>query len=161
MLFNSYEFIFLFLPVAFTVFYLIAGKNHNGALAWLALVSLFSYGYWSLYALPILIGSIIFNYSCSLFLASPETKRRKLLLFFAITSNLLVLAFFKYANFFIDNTNALRSSLGLVAFDYLDVILPIGISFFTFTQMAFLMDSYHGKVKEKNFVGSVSSGFEA
>ena len=152
MLFNSYEFIFLFLPVAFTVFYLIAVKNHNGALAGLALVSLFSYGYWSLYALPILIGSIIFNYSFALFLGNPETKRRKSLLFFAITSNLLVLAFFKYANFFIANTNALRSSLGLVAFDYLDVILPIGISFFTFTQMAFLMDSYHGKVKEKNFL---------
>ena len=152
MLFNSYEFIFLFLPVAFTVFYLIAGKNHNGALAWLALVSLFSYGYWSLYALPILIGSIIFNYSSALFLANSETRNRKLLLFFAITSNLLVLAFFKYSNFFIDNTNALRSLLGLATFDYLDVILPIGISFFTFTQMAFLMDSYHGKVKERNFL---------
>ena len=73
MLFNSYEFIFLFLPVAFTVFYLIASKNHNWALAWLALVSLFSYGYWSLYALPILIGSVIFNYASALFLANPET----------------------------------------------------------------------------------------
>ena len=152
MLFNSYEFIFLFLPVAFIVFYLIAGKNHSGALAWLAFVSLFSYGYWSLYALPILIGSIIFNYSLALCLANPDAKNRKLLLFFAITSNLLVLAFFKYSNFFIANTNALRSFLGFGTFDYLDVILPIGISFFTFTQMAYLMDSYQGKVKERNLL---------
>ena len=75
MLFNSYEFIFLFLPVAFIVFYLIAGKNHSGALACLAFVSLFSYGYWSLYALPILIGYIIFNYSLALCLANPDASR--------------------------------------------------------------------------------------
>ena len=53
----------------------IAGKNHSGALAWLAFVSLFSYGYWSLYALPILIGYIIFNYSLALCLANPDASR--------------------------------------------------------------------------------------
>ena len=141
MLFNSYQFIFIFMPVTLAGFFLISSKNHQAAVAWLALASIFFYSYWSLYALPIMIISICINYWFGLQLSNPNLKHRQALLIFAITANILALGYFKYANFFIDNTNQLRS-----------IILPIGISFFTFTQIAFLIDNYQDLVEERNFL---------
>lgn len=151
MLFNSYAFIFVFLPIAFAGYYLIAKKSHAGAIIWLAFVSLFFYGYWSLYSLPILVGSVCTNYWFGLQVSNQQSKHRKLMLVLALTFNLSLLAYFKYANFFIDNTNVLRSLLGLNPIQFLNIVLPIGISFFTFTQIAFIMDSYQDKVKERRF----------
>ena len=154
MLFNSYAFLLGFFPATFAVFFLLGRFNREYAAAWLAVASLFFYGYWSLAALPLLIGSICFNYwfGRRITPAGDAQARRRLEMIVAVTVNLAVLGYFKYVNFFIDNLDlALRSaSVGEVR--ALNVVLPIGISFFTFTQIAFLVDCYEGKVRERNFV---------
>lgn len=152
MLFNSYAFIFLFLPITVVGYYLIANKSHYGAIFWLALASFFFYGYWSLYSLPILSGSVCLNYWLGKKIANLELKNRQPVLVAAIIFNLACLGYFKYANFFVSNTNALRSLMDLAPINALNVVLPIGISFFTFTQIAFLIDSYQKKVNEQNFL---------
>jgi len=147
MLFNSYEFLFAFLPLVFLLFFALGKKSHQAAAAFLGFASLVFYAWFSIQALPILIGSIVINY---LFGIKISAVREKAWLTIAIIFNLSLLSFFKYANFFIDNTNALLSSSQTI--NALDIALPIGISFFTFTQIAFLVDCYQGKVKEKNFI---------
>ncbi|MGL4543316.1 MAG: MBOAT family O-acyltransferase [Polymorphobacter sp.] len=155
MLFNSPEFLFGFLPVTFAGFFLIARRNHAAAAAWLGAASLFFYGWWSLSALPLLLGSILFNYWMGL-LVSPRAgssdARRKLLLIFALVVDLGILATFKYADFFIANADAVLGAAGLPQLGLLGIVLPIGISFYTFTQIAFLVDCYQGKVVERRFV---------
>jgi len=151
MLFNSYIFIFVFLPIAFVGFYIIGAKSHSGAISWLALVSLCFYGYWSLYSLPILTGSICVNYWFGLQLSDRQSKYRKSLLVLIISLNLLVLGYFKYANFMLDNTNEILNNFNLKPIPMLDVVLPIGISFFTFTQIAYLIDTFRDEASEKTF----------
>lgn len=151
MLFNSYSFIFLFLPVVLLVFFQLGRINHSYAAAWLALASLFFYGYWNPAYVGLLLASITCNYSFGTWIAKAGTAhlsvRQKQLLIVAITANLALLAYYKYANFFINNINpALAADWNLG-----NIILPLGISFFTFTQIAFLVDTYQGKVKEYNF----------
>lgn len=140
------------MPVVFAGFFFIACKSHRGAIAWLCLASIFFYAYWSLYALPAILISICLNYWIGLYVSNPHFKNRKPLLVLAIALNLLALGYFKYVNFFIANTNALRNTMGMESLSALNVILPIGISFFTFTQIAFLIDSYRGKVEEQSFL---------
>ena len=155
MLFNSLEFIFLFLPVSLVGFYFLAAKSHTVAIAWLGFASLFFYGYWSPYSLPILVISICCNYYLGLKISNIKIHSRHVWLFFAVTLNLILLAYFKYFNFFIENANALRISFGLQPIAFLNIVLPIGISFFTFTQIAFLMDSYQNQVQEKSFLNYI------
>jgi len=152
MLFNSYGFIFLFLPVVLIGFFQLGRVNHAYAAAWLALSSLCFYGYWNVAYVGLLLGSIAVNYTLGVWIAKAAVQhaagRKKQLLIVAITTNLLLLAYYKYANFFIGNINSVAGthwSLG-------DIILPLGISFFTFTQIAYLVDTYQGKVKEYNFI---------
>ncbi|MBU1215239.1 MAG: MBOAT family protein [Gammaproteobacteria bacterium] len=152
MLFNSYSFIFLFLPVVFLGFFQLARLHHAYAAAWLALASLFFYGYWNPAYIGLLLGSIVFNYACGMWIAKAgvrhEQRRKTNVLAFAITCNILLLGYYKYANFFLSSVNSLAGS-GLTLGD---IILPLGISFFTFTQIAFLVDTWQGKVKEYNFI---------
>ena len=155
MLFNSYAFLLGFFPVTFLVFFLLARRSHFGASAWLVLASLFFYGYWSVAALPLLIVSACANYWFGLRVTpseavSAQTRNRRLVL--AVALNLAVLGYFKYANFFIDNLNYTLHALSRDEVRALNVALPIGISFFTFTQIAFLVDCYQGKVRERSFV---------
>lgn len=152
MLFNSYAFIFLYLPVVLLGFFWLARISHAFAAAWLALASLFFYGYWNPAYIGLLLGSIVCNYAFGLWIAkaggSREARRKKQLLIVALTANLALLAYYKYANFFVSSINSVAEtqwSLG-------EIILPLGISFFTFTQIAFLVDTYQGKVKEYNFI---------
>ena len=152
MLFNSYVFLLIFLPITLAGFFQLARLNHAYAAGWLALASLFFYGYWNPAYVGLLLGSIVFNYALGLWIARAvsqrHSRRPKALLFFALTANLALLGYYKYANFFIANLNAVAGtgwSLG-------DIILPLGISFFTFTQIAFLVDTYQGKVREVNFI---------
>ncbi|MDH2915815.1 MAG: MBOAT family protein [Gallionella sp.] len=152
MLFNSYAFIFLFLPVVLLGFFQLARLHHAYAAAWLAISSLFFYGYWNPAYVGLLLGSIVCNYAFGMWIAKSgvqhATARKRHLLIFAITANLILLGYYKYANFFLSSASALTgSSLSLG-----DIILPLGISFFTFTQIAFLVDTYQGKVKEYNFI---------
>jgi alginate O-acetyltransferase complex protein AlgI len=157
MLFNSYPFLLGFFPATFIVFFLVGRWNHRFAAAWLGIASLFFYGYWSIAALPLLIGSICVNYGFGLYLTPTDTQRasaatRRWRLFAAVAVNLSVLAYFKYANFFVDNVNLALHAAALEQIHALRVVLPIGISFFTFTQIAFLVDCYEGKVRERNFI---------
>ncbi|HET7832180.1 MAG TPA: MBOAT family O-acyltransferase, partial [Gallionella sp.] len=154
MLFNSYVFIFLFLPVVMLGFFQLARISHAFAAGWLALASLLFYGYWNPAYVGLLLASIIGNYAFGLRIAKlnirseEQVGHRKLLLAIAVLSNLLLLGYYKYANFFATSVNSIAGthcSLG-------EIILPLGISFFTFTQIAFLVDTYQGKVKEYNFI---------
>lgn len=152
MLFNSYGFIFLFFPVVLLGFFQLARVSHTYAAGWLAAASLFFYGYWNLAYVGLLLGSVMCNYAFGMWIAKAGVKQdallQKRLLVVALAANLLLLAYYKYANFFLGNINSVAGahlSLG-------EIILPLGISFFTFTQIAFLVDTYQGKVKEYNFI---------
>jgi alginate O-acetyltransferase complex protein AlgI len=156
MLFNSYEFIFIFLPVTFFVyFYLNKKKLTELAKAWLFLSSLFFYSWWNINYLPIILGSILFNYfvGLSLNLSSGAEKicsvfNRRSILIFGIILNLSLLGYFKYVDFFIENINfAFNQQSSL-----LRLALPLGISFFTFQQIAYLVDSFRQKSKSYNFL---------
>ncbi len=155
MLFNSYAFIFFFFPIVLLGFFLIGKKHARAAAGFLVLASLFFYGWWSIKALPLLVGSILFNYWAGLRL-TPGPDRgdagRKRMLIFALAVDLGVLAIFKYADFFISNVNSGLAAGDFNALPLLRVALPIGISFYTFTQIAFLVDCWQGKVRERNFV---------
>ena len=138
MLFNSLSFLFLYLPVVFAGYVVLLRWRRQWIAAWLALVSLFFYGYWDLRYLPLLLVSILFNYWCA---------RHRRFLLFGIAANLALLAYYKYANFFVDTANQLGGHWQGWA-----IVLPIGISFFTFTQLAYLVDCSRGKVGEYRLV---------
>jgi len=148
MLFTSGEFLFVYLPLTLTLFFLISRFAGNAAgAAWLVLASFAFYAYWLPVYTGLLAASVVFNYLLGNFiLACPSHRRRIALLCFAVATDLLVLGYFKYANFFL-GTVAQLSGRPLGA---LSVILPIGISFFTFTQIAYLADVFAGKVRERN-----------
>ena len=149
MLFNSHAFIFLFLPVAFALFFLFARVSTLLAAGWLAAASLFFYGWWNPAYVALLLASIVGNYFAGFAMAraaDPASKKR--LLIAAITINIALLAYYKYCNFFLSN---IATAFG-TAPPQVEIILPLGISFFTFTQIAFLVDTWQGKVKEYNFV---------
>ena len=114
--------------------------------------SLFFYGWWNPAYVGLLLTSIIFNYSVGLALTKTTSKRRQGqrtgLLSFGIAVDLVLLGYYKYTHFVVSNVN---SWLGL-GWYFESVILPLGISFFTFTQIAFLVDAYRGEVRETNFV---------
>lgn len=156
MLFNTYDFIFIFLPIVLLLFY---GINHYGqhkaAVFFLVLASLFFYGLWNPSYLWLIIGSIVFNFSIGILFNSQPTQkyfgsqiRKKILLIIGITCNLLLLGYYKYADFFIRNINfAIGSNI-----TFEKIILPLAISFFTFQQITYLLDAFKGKTKEYSFL---------
>jgi alginate O-acetyltransferase complex protein AlgI len=149
MLFNSWQFILLFLPITLGAFFVFARLSHRVAAAWLAFASLVFYGWWNPHFLPLLVGSILFNYAGGVALSRTGRSRRRTLIFAtAIAANLLLLGYWKYTNFLINTFNALSVHQLAVA----HIVLPLGISFFTFTQIAFLVDVYRGIAREYNFV---------
>jgi alginate O-acetyltransferase complex protein AlgI len=152
MLFNSYEFIFLFLPLVCLGFFGLAAVSHRLAATWLALASLFFYGWWNPKYVGLLLASVAFNYlagsQIARFRASDRTRRAWALLVVAVTANLALLAEYKYANFFVSAWDEVAGAHWQLA----PLLLPIGISFFTFTQIAFLVDTYRGIVAEYKFV---------
>ena len=154
MLFNSYEFIFLFLPVTVIVYFFLNKKRMIIASnVWLLLASFFFYSWWNIRFLPLLCGSILFNYAIGSFLLRNDSFKR---IFFAkktvfvtgIAGNILLLIYFKYMNFFISNINAIFA----VDNKLLYIVFPLGISFFTITQIIFLIDSYDGNFKKYNLL---------
>ncbi|MEO7242901.1 MAG: MBOAT family protein [Variovorax sp.] len=155
MLFNSYAFIFVFFPIVLIGFFALGKYHARTAAGFLALASLFFYGWWSVQALPLLVGSILFNYWAGLRLtpaADRSDRSRKRMLIFALAVDLGVLATFKYADFFIGNVNDGLVAANLRPWPLLQLALPIGISFYTFTQIAFIVDCWQGKVQERSFV---------
>ncbi|MBC8479548.1 MAG: MBOAT family protein, partial [FCB group bacterium] len=147
MLFNSTEFIFVFLPVTLFLFFFLGSQLHQrAAVAWLVLASLFYYSWWNPIYLWLLVFSILFNFSTGRLLSS--RLRSKLFLSLGVAVNLALLGYFKYANFFVDNINGLlRQNFTL---DH--VVLPLAISFFTFQQIVFLVDAYRNETREYNFL---------
>ena len=145
MLFNSVEFIFAFLPLTLAVFWAMLRVGNRPAAVWLLAASLFFYGWWSPRHVVLLLLSIAFNYGIGISLGRVADRgRRTLLLAVGIAVDLGLLAFFKYADFF------LLTLSGLPGVDLapLGILLPIGISFYTFTQIAFLVDAWRGEAKE-------------
>ncbi|MFH0783193.1 MAG: MBOAT family protein [Pseudomonadota bacterium] len=146
MVFNSFSFIALFLPITLLGFYFLAQKSQQFAAVWLIMASFFFYGSWDYRFIPILLTSIFINYFACKQIISATLTNRRLLLTTSITFNLLLLGFFKYVNFFILSINDVTSG----DIPSLNIILPVGISFFTFTQISLLVDAHHDKIKELN-----------
>jgi alginate O-acetyltransferase complex protein AlgI len=152
MLFNSYEFLFAFLPVTLVLLYVLGARSTKMATAWLAIASLFFYSFKIHEYIFLLLASVTFNFFMGMFLSrrfengSPQS--RKALMIAGVGGNLLLLGYFKYAIFSMGLANDVLGT----SFALPNIILPIGISFYTFTQIAFLVDCSRGEVKEYNFL---------
>lgn len=145
MLFSSYLFLLIFLPVVLAGFYLLKFKAlHRAALIWLVAASLFFYGWWNPAYLTLILFSIAFNYLAGSVL-SGNRGNKKTVLALGIGANLAVLGYFKYANFFVDSAN---HAAGYALFELEPILLPLAISFFTFQQIAYLVDAYRGLTRE-------------
>jgi alginate O-acetyltransferase complex protein AlgI len=149
MLFNSLPFILLFLPAILALFYGCARLDHRLAAGILALASICFYGWWDSRYVLLLAGSIIGN-----FLLSDAILRNRGrphlaggLLAAAVGANLALLGYYKYAGFFVRTADALGAG-----FSVPQIVLPLGISFFTFTQIAFQVDTWRGIACERNFL---------
>ena len=149
MLFNSYAFIFVFLPLTLAI-YLAARQllPRWACAAWLVVASLVYYGWWEISYLLLIAASIGFNYGVGLWISSRSGGSRRILLASGICFNLALLAYYKYANFFVDSLNAVTGT----NFHLERIILPLAISFFTFQQIAYLVDTYQRKATEHNFI---------
>ena len=146
MLFNSYEFICVFLPVVLIIYFLLARFRYTKvATAFLVLASLAFYAYWDKRYVLLLVFSIVFNYKMGSYI---ELYRKKSLLVFGIAVNFVLLGYYKYTGFFLSSLNDVFHSGFLVP----TIVLPLGISFFTFTQTAYLIDAYRGETKKYSFL---------
>jgi alginate O-acetyltransferase complex protein AlgI len=151
MIFSSFEFIFLFLPITFIIYFYLNSKRLTGASkSFLVLASLFFYSWWNIIYLPIILVSMLFNYAIGNILNGKNNKNisKKTLLTIGIILNIGLLAYFKYADFFIENLNFIATS----QVELLNLALPLAISFFTFQQIAYLVDSYRKETQEYDFL---------
>lgn len=150
MLFNSYIFIFLFLPLTLLGWYLLNYfKAYEIAKLFLAGMSLWFYGYFNTYYLLIIIVSILGNYILSFLMKFSHTKfTDRLGLFSGILLNLGLLFYFKYYDFFFENINLVFHT----SFQLKNILLPLGISFFTFQQLSFMVDRCTGKAEHYSFI---------
>lgn len=143
MLFNSYVFLFLFLPITLLGYYSI--RNKRAQLVFLFLASTFFYAYWSTaYVLLLLFTVVLDFYIAKAIFLTQEQKKRKRLLLTSIVLNLSILAFFKYYDFFSSSLNQLALGVGSESpfLPMLHLVLPIGISFYTFQSMSYVIDVY-------------------
>ncbi|MBQ2644171.1 MBOAT family protein, partial [bacterium] len=150
MLFNSIEFLFIFLPIVLIVYFLLIKLNLTKfSNFWLFIASLYFYSYYKVEYLPIIISSILFNYLMG-YLVQKNFRPiiRKSLMIFAIIGNLFLLCYYKYFNFLIDTIN----NFSFTHFDTMKLLLPLGISFFTFQQIGYITDSYKGEAKQTNII---------
>jgi alginate O-acetyltransferase complex protein AlgI len=146
MLFNSYEYLIYFLPLSLAVYFLL-GHRATWAVGWLVAASLFFYGWWNPKYLPLILASIGFNFAVGHALHR-KPRHARALLACGVAANLLLLGVYKYADFAVRNTADLT---GLpLALPH--IVLPLGISFFTFTQIAYLVDVHRGKAQEPSLL---------
>jgi len=152
MLFNSPEYIFLFLPIVWLVYFALNRKHLTlAAKSWLVLASLFFYSWWNLSYLALILTSVFVNFGVGTVFAKGKIEgafSKKAVLGVGIAFNLALLGYYKYTDFFIENLNALFG----FELHFLHLVLPLAISFFTFQQMAYLVDSYRGLTKEYDFL---------
>jgi len=152
MFFNSYIFIFAFLPITFFIYFYL-NKKHltEAAKGFLVFASLFFYSWWNIAYLPLILGSMLFNYIIGESLGKSQEHQKvgkKTLLTIGIVANIALLGYFKYADFLIENFNLVAGT----EIPLLHLALPLAISFFTFQQIAYLVDSYRGETKEYDFL---------
>jgi len=144
MVFSSITFLFLFLPLALALYFL-TGKKHRNL--FLLFVSLIFYAWGEGLYLLILLISIFINYSCGLLIDNHRgSNRSSIYLTIAIVLNLCMLAFFKYSNFFVTNLNSILAVFGIGQLYLASIHLPIGISFFTFQALSYVIDVYNQKI---------------
>jgi len=149
MLFNSFDFIFVFLPIVFIGYFVLNRFNTTAGKLWLLVSSFIFYSYINPIFLPILLGSIVVNYLLGVSITkSSQRVRKKWLLTVGIVFNVSLLGFFKYYDFFIANINTVFQT----DFNFLNLALPLAISFYTFQQIAYLVDSYKREVIENRFL---------
>lgn len=150
MLFNSLEFIFFFLPVVFIVYFFLNKKRLIiAAKSWLVGSSLFFYSWWNIDYLPLILTSLFFNYAVGSSFGKNQSRiSRKVILVIGITLNIGLLVYFKYSDFFITNINTLFN----IDIPMLKLSLPLAISFFTFQQIAYLVDAYKTETSEYDFL---------
>jgi alginate O-acetyltransferase complex protein AlgI len=150
MLFNSLPFLFVFLPITMLGFHLLGRYGRRPVIAWLAIASVVFYAAWNRTFVLFLLGSILVNYLAAFVIdAVPEDSvRRKRLLYLGIALNLLALFYFKY----LFKTLLLLSWLHLAPAQPHGILLPLGISFFTFTQISYLVDLAQGQAERQDFL---------
>ncbi len=148
MLFNAHSFIFLFLPITLMVFHWLCVRGQSSyAISSLILASLVFYGWWEPRYLLLILASVALNYAVAQRLIAIDSSFKKMrtgLLLFGVAVNLIALVWFKYANFLVDSSNAVLGS----DFHLQTIILPLAISFFTFQQIAYLVDTYRDETRE-------------
>lgn len=146
MLFNSLQFLLGFLPTVLAGFILLSHFNRTRlAGLWLTCASLFFYGWWNPLYLPLLLGSMVFNYLLG---GALLRKPGRMLLAFGVAANVLLLGYFKYAGFLVDSADQLMGLEWAIP----SIVLPLAISFFTFQQIAYLVDAHGGDVVEHDFL---------
>ncbi|MGD6816380.1 MBOAT family O-acyltransferase [Metabacillus sp. 113a] len=150
MLFNTFEFIFFFLPIVWIGYFLLKKvKLVTGAKLWLIAGSLFFYSWWNIAYLPLLLGSLFVNFGIGTLLSKKDTEiHRKAVLTWGIVLNAALLGYFKYSDFFLMNVNAVMPG----ELSLLNLALPLAISFFTFQQIAYLVDAYRFEAKDYTFL---------
>lgn len=148
MLFNSIEF-GIFLPIIFILYWFVFNKNLRLQNLLIVAASFLFYGWWDWKFLFLIVLSIVVDYSVGVFLDKEENStKRKLLLWISVLVNLGLLGFFKYYNFFVFNFIRSFSFLGVdLTYDSLKIILPVGISFYTFQTLSYTIDVYKRKLK--------------
>lgn len=149
MLFHSAAFLLFFLPVTLAIYLVLERRSVPfAAVGFLAVASFFFYSWSNPYYLPLLLGSIVFNFFIGQYLM-PESRGRyrPAVLALAVSADLTLLAVFKYADFVVQNMNRIAG----VGLPPLEIVLPVAISFFTFQQIGYLVDSYQGKAPERSF----------
>lgn len=151
MLFNSYNFIFLFLPIALIGYYACnLYKQFEMGKLWLTLMSLWFYGYFNPSYLLIIFASVLINYSIYLGILHVRDKHKykKAILLVGVLINVGLISYYKYYDFYIDNINQLFGQ----NYTLKHLVLPLGISFFTFQQISFIVDTYKGEVGHYSFL---------
>jgi len=152
MIFSSLEFLFIFLPLCITVYVFLVRKSLAKFITlFLALASIVFYAYGAQTYLWVILISIIVNYGVSIAIhgIGKQKFQKQVILSTGIIFNITVLFVFKYFNFFIENVELLFGNQDWVR---LDLALPLGISFFTFQQIAYIVDVYAGKTERIPFV---------
>lgn len=158
MLFNSFDFLFYF-PIVVFIYYVL---SHKYRLIWLLFASYFFYFYWEPSLVVLLFTSTIIDYFCGMKIETAKSKRNsKNYLYISVFINLGLLAFFKYLGFFTETTNYILDFFGIgsdiasqqESYNINQILLPVGISFYTFQTMSYSIDVYRKKIKaEKNFI---------
>ncbi|MCM1264015.1 MAG: MBOAT family protein [Butyrivibrio sp.] len=151
MLFNSFQFL-LFFPMVCVLYYIIPDKAKN---LWLLLASYYFYMCWNPYYILLLLFSTVLTYACGIAITKKhDSSWRKFFIALCVLLNIGLIAYFKYSTFIFSNVNALLNLLGFKQVNIeIDVLLPVGISFYVFQALGYIIDVYRGEVKaEKNFI---------